>query len=216
MARLRLGVMISGRGSNLQALIDACQGLAFPAEIACVISNVRGVQGIERAKAAGLPAVVVPHKGYPDRESFEKDLTRVLYAHGADLVCNAGFMRILTPSFFEEWPDRVINIHPSLLPAFPGLKTHERVLAAGCRFTGCTVHFSRPEVDAGPIIVQAVVPVRPNDTPDTLGERVLAEEHRIYPLAVRWLAEGRVHLDGDKAVVSESAVPEGALINPAG
>jgi len=216
MARLRLGVLISGRGSNLQALIDACQGLAFPAEIACVISNVRGVQGIERAKVAGIPAVVVPHKGYPDRESFEADLTRVLYAHGADLVCNAGFMRILTASFFDEWPDRVINIHPSLLPAFPGLRTHERVLAAGCRFTGCTVHFSRPTVDEGPIIVQAVVPVRPDDTADRLGARVLAEEHRIYPLAVRWLAEGRVHLDGDKAMVSETETPSGILINPAG
>jgi phosphoribosylglycinamide formyltransferase-1 len=216
MARLRLGVMISGRGSNLQALIDACQGLAFPAEIACVVSNVRGVQGIERAREAGLPAVVVPHKGYPDRESFEADLTRVLYAHGVDLVCNAGFMRILTPSFFEAWPDRVINIHPSLLPAFPGLKTHERVIAAGCRFTGCTVHFSRPEVDAGPIIVQAVVPVRPDDTPDTLAKRVLAEEHRIYPLAVRWLSEGRVHIEDSRAVVSAGEIPDGALINPAG
>ncbi|MBM3532419.1 MAG: phosphoribosylglycinamide formyltransferase [Alphaproteobacteria bacterium] len=216
MARLRLGVLISGRGSNLQALIEACQGLAFPAEVACVISNVRGVQGIERARAAGLPSVVVPHTGYPDRESFEADLTRVLYAHGADLVCNAGFMRILTASFFEEWPDRVINIHPSLLPAFPGLRTHERVLAAGCRFTGCTVHFSRPEVDAGPIIIQAAVPVRPDDTPDTLAERVLTEEHRIYPLAVRWLAEGRVHLEGGRVLVSGTEIPGGALVNPAG
>lgn len=216
MARLRLGVMISGRGSNLQALIDACQGLAFPAEIACVISNVRGVYGIERARAAGLPTVVIPHKGYPSREAFEADLTRVLYAHGVDLVCNAGFMRILTPSFFEHWPDRVINIHPSLLPAFPGLKTHERVLAAGCRFTGCTVHFSRPEVDAGPIIVQAAVPVLQSDSPETLAARVLAEEHRIYPMAVRWLAEGRVQLDGERAIVAEPDIAETALINPAG
>ncbi len=216
MARLRLGVMISGRGSNLQALIDACQGLAFPAEIACVISNVRGAYGIERARAAGLPTVVIPHKGYPSREAFEADLTRVLYAHGVDLVCNAGFMRILTPSFFEHWPDRVINIHPSLLPAFPGLRTHERVLAAGCRFTGCTVHFSRPEVDAGPIIVQAAVPVLQSDTPETLAARVLAEEHRIYPMAVRWLAEGRVQLDGERAIVAEPDVAETALINPAG
>ena len=216
MARLRLGVMISGRGSNLQALIDACQGLAFPAEIACVISNVRGAYGIERARAAGLPTVVIPHKGYPSREAFEADLTRVLYAHGVDLVCNAGFMRILTPSFFEHWPDRVINIHPSLLPAFPGLKTHERVLAAGCRFTGCTVHFSRPEVDAGPIIVQAAVPVLQSDSPETLAARVLAEEHRIYPMAIRWLAEGRVQLDGERAIVAEPDIAETALINPAG
>ncbi len=216
MARLRLGVMISGRGSNLQALIDACLGFAFPAEIACVVSNVRGAGGIERARNAGIPAVVVPHKGYPDRESFEADLTRMMYAHGVDLVCNAGFMRILTPSFFEIWPDRVINIHPSLLPAFPGLRTHERAIAAGCRFTGCTVHFSRAELDDGPIIVQAVVPVRPDDTPETLAERVLAEEHRIYPLAVRWLAEGRVQLDGKRAIVTEAEVPEGTMINPAG
>ena len=216
MARLRLGVMISGRGSNLQALIDACLGLAFPAEVACVVSNVRSAGGIERARAVGIPSVVVPHKPYPTREAFEADLTRVLYAHGVDLVCNAGFMRILTPSFFETWPDRVINIHPSLLPAFPGLRTHERVLAAGCRFSGCTVHFSRPELDSGPIIVQAVVPVRQTDTPATLAERVLAEEHRIYPLAVRWLAEGRVQLDGDKAVVSGVEVADGALVNPDG
>jgi phosphoribosylglycinamide formyltransferase-1 len=216
MARLRLGVMISGRGSNLQSLIDACLGLAFPAEIACVISNVRGVQGIERARAAGIPVVVVPHKAYPDRESFEADLTRVLYAHGVDLVCNAGFMRILTPSFFETWPDRVINIHPSLLPAFPGLRTHERVLAAGCRFTGCTVHFSRPEIDVGPIIVQAVVPVLQADTPETLAARVLTEEHRIYPMAVRWLAEGRVQLDGERAIVAEPELDGISLVNPAG
>ncbi|MSP49802.1 MAG: phosphoribosylglycinamide formyltransferase [Alphaproteobacteria bacterium] len=216
MARLRLGVMISGRGSNLQALIDACQGLAFPAEIACVVSNVRGAQGIERARAAGIPGVVVPHKGYPDRQSFEADLTRVHFAHGVDLVCNAGFMRILTPSFFDTWADRVINIHPSLLPAFPGLRTHERAIAAGCRFSGCTVHFVRPEVDAGPIIVQAAVPVRPDDTPEALAGRVLAEEHRIYPLAIRWLAEGRVQLDGTRAIVAEAEVPAGALINPAG
>jgi phosphoribosylglycinamide formyltransferase 1 len=211
MARLRLGVMISGRGSNLQALIDACQGLAFPAEVACVVSNLRGAAGIERARRSGIPGVVVPHKIYPTRESFEADVTRVLHAHGIDLVCNAGFMRILTPSFFEAWPDRVVNIHPSLLPAFPGLHTHERVLAAGCRFTGCTVHFARPAVDAGPIIVQAAVPVLADDTPETLAARVLAEEHRIYPLAIRWLAEGRV-----RAIVDGAEAPEGALVNPAG
>jgi phosphoribosylglycinamide formyltransferase-1 len=216
MARLRLGVLISGRGSNLQALIDACRQRDFPAEVACVISNVPGVQGLERARQAGLPAVAIPHKAYPSRESFEAELTRMLRAHDVDLVCNAGFMRILTPAFLADWPDRVINIHPSLLPAFPGLRTHERAIEMGCRFAGCTVHFSRETLDAGEIIVQAVVPVRPDDTPDTLAARVLAEEHRIYPLAVRWLAEGRVRLDGPRAIVAGVAAPDGALLNPAG
>ena len=201
--------------TNLQALIDACSGLAFPAEIACVVSNVRGALGIERASSAGIPTVVVPHKSYADRESFEADLTRVHHAHGVDLICNAGFMRILTPSFFDKWPDRVINIHPSLLPAFPGLKTHERAIAAGCRFSGCTVHFSRPDVDAGPIIVQAAVPIHPSDTPESLAERVLAEEHRIYPLAVQWIAEGRIQFDGARVLVTGAEAPAGTLTNPA-
>jgi len=216
MARLRLGVQISGGGSNLQALIDACREPGFPAEIACVVSNVAGVRGVERAQQAGLPTVVVPHKPYPTREAFEADLTRIHRAHEVDVVCNAGFMRILTSAFLDAWPDRVLNIHPSLLPAFPGLHPHRRAIEAGCRFSGCTVHFSRAEVDAGPIIVQAAVPIRPDDTPDTLAARVLAEEHRIYPLAVRWLAEGRVRLEGGRAVVAGVAAPEGAMINPAG
>jgi phosphoribosylglycinamide formyltransferase-1 len=216
MARLRLGVQISGRGSNLQALIDACREPDFPAEIACVLSNVAGVQGIERARAAGLPTVVVPHKAYPARESFEAELTRMHRSHAVDLVCNAGFMRILTPSFFAAWPDRVVNIHPSLLPAFPGLRTHERAIEMGCRFSGCTVHIVRADVDAGPIIVQAVVPIRADDTPEALAERVLAEEHRIYPLAIRWLAEGRVRLDGGRATVEGVVAPAGVMVNPAG
>jgi phosphoribosylglycinamide formyltransferase-1 len=215
MARLKVGVQISGRGSNLQALIDACRDPGFPAEIVCVVSNVPEVQGLARARAAGIPAVTVPHRAFPDRESFQAELTRTFQAHGVELICSAGFMRVLTPSFFETWRDRVINIHPSLLPSFPGLHTHERALAAGCRFGGCTVHFVNAELDAGPIIVQAAVPIRADDTPDTLAARVLVEEHRIYPAALRWIAEGRVRIDGARTLVDGVASPAVPTVNPA-
>jgi len=215
MARLKVGVQISGRGSNLQALIDACRDPAFPAEIVCVVSNIPGVQGLERARAAGIPAITVPHKAFPDRESFEAELTAAFQAHGVGLICSAGFMRVLTPSFFETWAQRVINIHPSLLPSFPGLHTHERAIAAGCRFGGCTVHFVNAELDAGPIIVQAAVPIRAEDTPETLAARVLVEEHRIYPAALRWIAEGRVRIDGSRTLVDGVAPAALATVNPA-
>ena len=197
MARLKLGVLISGRGSNLQALIDAAADPAFPAEITVVISNIADVQGLQRAAEAGIATCVIDHKAHDGRAAFESALTEALEAHQVRLVCLAGFMRLLTKGFVDHWRDRIINIHPSLLPAFKGLNTHERVLDYGVKFTGCTVHFVRAEMDEGPIIVQGVVPVISSDTPDRLATRVLQVEHRIYPLAVRLVAEGRARVVGN-------------------
>ena len=214
MAKLRIGALVSGRGSNLQALIDACGEPGFPAEIAIVVSNVADAMGLDRATLAGLPTAVVDHSEFDGRESFEAALNGVLEAAAVELICLAGFMRLLTDGFVGRWQDRLINVHPSLLPAFKGLHVHERVLEAGVRFSGCTIHFVRPEMDTGPIIVQAVVPVRPGDNIDTLAAKVLTQEHRIYPLAVRLIAEGRVSVVDERVAVEGAAPPEGALINP--
>ena len=211
---MRLGLLISGRGSNLQALIDACQDPAYPAEIACVISNRPGAKGLERARRAGLAGSVVDHRGFDGRAAFEAALTARLQAAGVELVCLAGFMRILTAAFTERWPDRILNIHPSLLPAFPGLDTHRRALDAGVRFAGCTVHFVSPRLDDGAIIIQAVVPVRADDTPDSLAARVLLEEHRVYPLAVRLIAEGRAQVAHGRVAIDRASAPDGAMMNP--
>jgi len=192
MARLKLGVLISGRGSNLQSLIDACADPAFPAEIVLVISNIPNVQGLDRAEKANIPTKTINHKDYDAREKFDQALTETLQQAGVELVCLAGFMRIVTAQFLAHWPDQVINIHPSLLPAFKGIHVHERVIEAGVKFSGCTVHYVVPEMDAGPIITQACVPVKDEDTPDTLAARVLEQEHVIYPLAVRLIAEKRL------------------------
>jgi phosphoribosylglycinamide formyltransferase-1 len=192
MARLKLGVLISGRGSNLHSLIDACADPAFPAEIVLVISNIPNVQGLDRAEKANIPTKTINHKDYDAREKFDQALTETLQQAGVELVCLAGFMRIVTAQFLAHWPDQVINIHPSLLPAFKGIHVHERVIEAGVKFSGCTVHYVVPEMDAGPIITQACVPVKDEDTPDTLAARVLEQEHVIYPLAVRLIAEKRL------------------------
>jgi phosphoribosylglycinamide formyltransferase-1 len=214
MARLKVAVLISGRGSNLQALIDASADAAFPAAIVLVVSNAAGAQGLERAAAAGIATQVIDHRAYESREQFDEALDGALQGGGADLVCLAGFMRLLTDGFVHRWRDRLINIHPSLLPAFRGLHVHERVIEQGARFSGCTVHFVRPAMDDGPIIVQAVVPVLPADDPDSLADRVLAEEHLIYPLAVRLIAEDRVQVVDERVVVRGGLSPRGALINP--
>jgi len=214
MARLKIAVVISGRGSNLQALIDACADPAFPAEIVSVISNVPGAAGLARAEAAGLPRHVIDSRDFKDRDAFDAALDESLRQSGAKLVCLGGFMRLLSEGFVAKWRDRVINIHPSLIPAFTGLNTHERVLKAGARFTGCTVHFVRPEMDKGPIIIQAAVPVRPDDTTESLAERVLGAEHRIYPEAVRLIALNRVRVRGDVVLVDGASAPEGILVNP--
>ncbi len=216
MARLKVAVLISGRGSNLQALIDACAKPSFPAEIRLVLSNRADAAGLERARRAGIPTQVIPHRDYATRAEFDAALDRALRAADIELVCLAGFMRLLGDTFVARWRDHVVNIHPSLLPAFPGLDTQARALASGVRFTGCTVHFVREAVDDGPIIVQAVVPVLPGDDSETLAARVLAAEHRAYPLALRLIAEGRVRVvDRRVEIRSAGSAPE-AMLNPPG
>ena len=214
MARLKVGVLISGSGTNLQALIDDCARPEAESEIVLVVSNRADAFGLARAERAGLPNRVIDHTAYESREVFEQALTEALESNGVELVCLAGFMRVLTAAFVERWRDRLINIHPSLLPAFKGLDTHARAIAAGVRLAGCTVHFVRPEVDDGPIIVQAAVPVLKDDTAETLAARVLQEEYRCLPLAVRLIAQGRVSVADERCVVDADA-PDGALINPA-
>ncbi len=214
MARLRVGVLISGRGSNLQALIEAARDRSYPAELVTVVSNVPGAAGLARAAAAGIPAEVVDHTAFPGREPFEEALTAALERAEVELVCMAGFMRIVTEGFIARWHDRLINIHPSLLPAFPGLDTHARALSAGVKLAGCTVHFVRAEVDHGPIVGQAAVPVLPGDTPETLAARVLAAEHRLFPHCLRLVAEGRVRVSGEVAAIEDDSRPGPALINP--
>jgi phosphoribosylglycinamide formyltransferase-1 len=212
--RLRLGVLISGRGTNLQALIDACADPSFPATIALVLSNLAEAQGLERAEKADIPTTVIEHKALPDRTSFDAAVDRALRDAHVEFVCLAGFMRLLTADFVDKWRDRIINIHPSLLPSFKGLDTHRRTLEAGVTIAGCTVHFVRPEMDSGPIIAQAAVPVLPGDDPDRLAARILEQEHAIYPLAVRLIAEGRVMLDGEKVVIKDGPPSDDALVNP--
>jgi phosphoribosylglycinamide formyltransferase 1 len=192
MTKKRVGVLISGRGSNLQALIEACKATDYPAEIVVVISNVPQAAGLARAEAAGIPTRAINHKDFPSREAFDTALDTALTGAGVELLCNAGFLRLHTQGFVERWRDRHLNIHPSLLPAFKGLDTHRRVLEAGAKVSGCTVHFVRCAMDEGPIVAQAAVPVLGGDTPDTLAARVLEAEHRLYPHALRLVASGVV------------------------
>jgi phosphoribosylglycinamide formyltransferase-1 len=212
-ARPRAAVLISGRGSNLQALIEHCAAPAASAEIALVISNQPQAPGLQHARAAGIACAVVDHR-LGSRAEFEQSLTSVLQTHEINIICLAGFMRVLSADFVLRWRDRLLNIHPSLLPAFPGLDTHRRALAAGVRWHGCTVHFVRAEVDAGPIIVQGVVPVRPEDTEEHLGARVLEAEHRCYPLALELVASGRARLEDERVVIDGAATADQVLINP--
>lgn len=204
--RLRVGVLVSGVGSNLQALIDACRGGAVAAEIAVVISNVPQAMALERARRAGIPAVVVHHKDFPTAALFETRLREALVAYRIDLVCLAGFLRILSPEFVAAFAGRIVNIHPALLPAFGGQgmygdKVHRAVLASGARVSGCTVHFVTEIPDGGPIIAQATVPVEEGDTAAMLAARVAGEEHRLYPEVVRLFAERRIRLDGDRVSI---------------
>ncbi len=193
MPKKRVAILISGRGSNMVALIDAAKADDFPAEIALVVSNEPAAQGLDRARAAGIATAVVDHRPYgKDRAAFERALQAAIEPHKIDLICLAGFMRLLTPWFIAQWDARLLNIHPALLPAFKGLDTHARALAAGAKEHGATVHFVVPEMDSGPIIVQEAVPVLPDDTEASLAARVLAVEHRIYPQALRMVAEGGV------------------------
>lgn len=211
MPRLKVGVLISGRGSNLQALIDAATDAAYPAEIAAVISNRADAAGLTRAAAAGIPRHVVAE---PDRGTFAIKAHHILREAKVELVALAGYMRILETSFVEVWTDRMVNIHPSLLPAFPGLHPQRQALAAGVKFSGCTVHFVRAAVDTGPIIAQAVVPVEDGDNEDRLAARILAAEHRLYPLAVRLFAEGRLRVEGKRVLIGGATAPDFAALNP--
>jgi phosphoribosylglycinamide formyltransferase-1 len=189
----RVAILISGRGSNMAALIDAAKDPAYPAEIVLVLSNIADAGGLERAREAGIATEVVEHRPFgKDRATFDRAMHAVLERHRIEIVCLAGFLRLLTPWFVERWSGRLINIHPSLLPAFKGLDTHARALAAGATQHGATVHFVVPELDSGPIIAQESVPVLPGDTEETLAARVLAVEHRIYPLALKRVAQGDV------------------------
>jgi len=214
MDRLKVGVLISGRGSNMVALAEACAAPDFPAEIALVLSNEVGAAGLERAAGFGIATDAIDHRGFPDRERFEAALTARLEAAGVELICLAGFMRLLTPGFVNHWRNRMINIHPSLLPAFKGLHTHERALDAGVQIAGCTVHFVRPEMDEGPIIMQAAVPVLADDTPDSLAARVLAQEHRIYPAALRLVASGAATVEGELVQFKSATGNDNLLVNP--
>jgi phosphoribosylglycinamide formyltransferase-1 len=210
----RLGILVSGRGSNLQAIIAAVAAGRLDADIAVVISNNADARGLARAREGGIETVVLDHRPFPSREAYDDALAGVLEARGVGLVCLAGFMRLLSPAFVERFRWAVLNIHPSLLPAFRGIDTHRCALAAGVRFTGCTVHFVRAEIDQGPIVVQAVVPVAPDDSEASLAARVLAAEHCCYPLALELVAAGRVRVVGERVEIDGIAAPAAGLISP--
>ena len=199
---LNIGVLVSGSGSNLQSILDACSSGKMKARVACVISNKADAFGLERARLAGIPALHLDHRAYSGRESFDEALVATLREFEVELVALAGFMRIITPVLLEAFPMAVMNIHPALLPAFPGLHAQRQALEYGAKVAGCTVHFVDPGTDTGPIIIQAAVPVAEDDTEHTLSARIQKEEHRIYPEAIRLFAEGRLDLNGRRVAVS--------------
>lgn len=207
MADCNVVVLISGSGSNLQALIDSIAQDGNPARICAVVSNRADAYGLQRAQAAGIATRVLDHKQFDGREAFDAALVECIDAFAPQLVILAGFMRILSPAFVSHYSGRLLNIHPSLLPKYKGLHTHQRALEAGDREHGCSVHFVTEELDGGPLVVQAIVPVQSDDTPDSLAQRVHAEEHRIYPLAMRWFAEGRLRLGSTGAELDGQALP---------
>lgn len=213
-SRKRVGVLISGRGSNMRSLVEAARAPDFPAEIALVLSNIADAAGLEFARKQGIATAVVDHKAYSDRESFERAMHEALVGRGVELVCLAGFMRLLTPWFVKQWRGRMLNIHPALLPSFRGLHTHARALEEGVKIHGATVHFVVPEMDAGPIVVQAAVAVLEGDTPQALGARVLAQEHRIYPLALNLVARGAARVEGARVKIEGEPPAPDALVWP--
>jgi phosphoribosylglycinamide formyltransferase-1 len=215
MSRKRVAVLISGRGSNMAALIEAAKDKSFPAEIVLVMSNRPDAGGLATARDAGIATHAVDHKPFgKDRAAFDQAMQKVLLAHRVDLVCLAGFMRLLSPTFVAQWQERMLNIHPALLPAFKGLDTHQRALDAGAKVHGATVHFVVPEMDAGPIIVQGAVKVRGDDTEQSLAARVLAVEHRIYPQALALVAEGRVRVVDGHCLIDGVPVPDASSLTP--
>ena len=201
---MKVAVLISGRGSNLQALLSACRVDSFPAEIVLVISNKADAGGLDYAREQGVPTLVLDHRacrtpdGKTDRVAFDRAMTVALEQSGVEFICLAGFMRLFSPDFVQQWHNRLINIHPSLLPLFPGLETHQRALDAGCQIHGCTVHFVRQDLDSGPMIAQAAVPVHGDDDAQSLACRVLAAEHRLYPECLKKIADGSISVQGDK------------------
>jgi phosphoribosylglycinamide formyltransferase 1 len=212
----RVAILISGRGSNMAALIQAAAAPDFPAEIVVVISNRADAGGLEKARTGGIPAVTIESKSFgKDRAAFETALQSALDQHKIDLICLGGFMRLLTTEFVQRWYGRMLNIHPSLLPSFPGLDPQAQALRAGVKISGATVHFVIPATDAGPILMQGAVAVRDDDTPETLAERILEIEHRIYPAALRLVAGGQIRLEGDLCRTAAQADPGEALISPA-
>jgi phosphoribosylglycinamide formyltransferase-1 len=215
MSRKRVGILISGRGSNMAALIEAANDKNYPAEIALVLSNRPDAAGLAHAHAAGIATEVIDHTVFgKDRAVFDGTMQVVLEEHGIDIVCLAGFMRLLTPAFVAQWPDRMLNIHPSLLPAFKGLDTHKRALEAGANVHGATVHFVTAELDSGPIIMQGAVAVREGDTEAVLAVRVLRVEHRIYPAALSLVAEGRVRVTDGRCLIDGIPVPDASALAP--
>jgi phosphoribosylglycinamide formyltransferase-1 len=213
--RRRVAILISGRGSNMAALIDAARAQDFPAEICVVVSNKADAAGVARARDAGIPVEIVASRPFgKDRAGFEKALQTVLDQRSVDLVCLAGFMRLFTAEFVQRWHGRMLNIHPSLLPAFPGLDPHGQALRAGVKMSGATVHFVTPDTDAGPIVIQGAVAVKDDDTVETLSERIRSVEHRIYPAAVRLVADMRVRIDGERCVTEGAQATDGVMITP--
>ncbi|QBR71317.1 phosphoribosylglycinamide formyltransferase [Beijerinckiaceae bacterium] len=212
--RTRTAILISGRGSNMRALIERARSPFYPAEIVLVVSNRPDAAGLAFAKEHGIACAVVEHKIYAGREEFERSMQVLLDLHRIELICLAGFMRMLTPWFVGQWRERLLNIHPALLPAYRGLNTHERALADGVKIHGCTVHFVVPAMDEGPIIGQAAVPVLDSDTPASLAARVLAQEHLLYPAALACVAEGRARVQGNRVFCGEPSSPPAPLRVP--
>ncbi len=212
---LSLGVLASGGGSNLQSILDASREGRLDARVALVVSDNPGAFALERARRAGVATAVIPFGDSPSREEHDRRVVGALRDHGVDTVALAGYMRLVSPVLLKAFPSRVVNIHPALLPAFPGLHVHAQVIAHGAKFSGCTVHFVDEGTDTGPIIIQAVVPVRDDDTPDTLAARILREEHRIYPQALQYLAEGRLRIEGRRVLLAPPSPGSGTLHNPA-
>ena len=211
---MKIGVLISGRGSNLKALIESQENGTLGAEISTVISNVPKVMGLKIADEKQIENHVVDHRNYRSRELFEDQLTLILEASDINLICLAGFMRILTTNFIKKWENKIINIHPSLLPAFKGLNTHERAIESGAKFTGCTTHFVYPDLDEGPIIAQSVVPISQNDTVTTLSAKVLAEEHKLYPATVNMISRGLVKVQRSLVTIKLYSSPDTRLVSP--
>jgi phosphoribosylglycinamide formyltransferase-1 len=213
--KVPIGVLVSGSGSNLQAIIDRIEEGRLDGEIRIVISNNPDAYALTRCERHGIPTSIVRNEDFPNREAFDEAMIDILRKRGVELVCMAGFMRILSPGFLRAFPQRIMNIHPALLPAFPGLHVQQKAIDYGVRFSGCTVHFADEGVDTGPIVIQAVVPVFSGDTADNLARRILEEEHRIYPQAIQWYAEGRILFQGRQVVIREhEPLPVPSQINP--